>query len=94
MAEIIASNAKERVEEIAGEKVFVMNSGARNAERKFVLTRGRVGGTATPGEESIWTIWKPEMKRNLFFGSTLSIITKGGWTWSTECAPLGATLTP
>ena len=47
------SLAKERVEEIAGEKVFVMNSGARNAEQKFVLTRGRVGGTATPGEESI-----------------------------------------
>ena len=39
-------------EDIAGEKVFVMNSGARNAERKFVLTRGRVGGTAIPGEES------------------------------------------
>ena len=94
MAEIIASNAKERVEEIAGEKVFVMNSGARNAERKFVLTRGRVGGTATPGEESIWTIWKPEMRRNLFFGSTLFIIIKGGWTWSTGCAPLGATPTP
>ena len=53
MAEIIASNAKERVEEIAGEKVFVMNSGARNVGREFVLTRGRAGEMATPGEESI-----------------------------------------
>ena len=86
---MIAFNAK--VKEIAGEKAFVMNSGARNVGREFVHIRGRAGEMATPEEESIWTIWKPEMKRNLFFGSTLSIIIKGGWTWSTGCAPLGAT---
>ena len=40
-------------EEIAGEKVFVMNSGARNVGREFVLTRGRAEEMATPGEESI-----------------------------------------
>ena len=31
-----------------------------------MLTRGRVGGTATPGGESIKTICKPEMRRNPF----------------------------
>ena len=40
MAEMIVFNAKVREEEIAGEKVFVMNSGARNVGREFVLTRG------------------------------------------------------
>ena len=40
-------------EEIAGEKVFVMSSGARNVGREFVLTRGRAGEMATLGEESI-----------------------------------------
>ena len=93
MAEMIVFNAKGRAEEIAGEKVFVTNSGARNVGREFVHIRGRAGEMATPEEESIWTIWKPEMRRNLFFGSTLFIITKGGWTWSTGCAPLGATPT-
>ena len=94
MAEKNASNVKEKEEEIAGEKVFVTICGARNVEWKFVATRGRVEGMAIPGEESIRTIWRPEMKRNMFFGSILSIIIRGGWTWSTECAPLGATLTP
>ena len=32
MAEMIVFNAKVREEEIAGEKVFVMNFGARNVE--------------------------------------------------------------
>ena len=94
MAEIIAFNAKGREEEIAGEKAFVTSSGARNVGREFVLTRGRAAETATPEEESIWTTWKAEMRRNLFFGSTLSIIIKEGRTWSTECAPLGVTPTP
>ena len=80
MAEMIVFNAKVREEEIAGEKVFVMNSGARNVGREFVHIRGRAGEMATPGEESIWIIWKPEMRRNLFFGSTLAIIIRGGWT--------------
>ena len=53
MAETIVFNAKVKEEEIAGEKVFVMNSGARNVGREFVLTRGRAGEMATPGEESI-----------------------------------------
>ena len=37
---MIAFNAKVKEEEIAGEKAFVMNSGARNVGREFVLTRG------------------------------------------------------
>ena len=32
-------------------------------------TREKVGVTAIPGEESIRTIWKPEMRRNLCSGS-------------------------
>ena len=94
MAEIIAFNAKGREEEIAGEKAFVTSFGARNVGREFVLTRGRAAEMATPEEESIWTTWKAEMRRNLFFGSTLSTITRGGWTCPTGCAPLGATPTP
>ena len=78
MAEIIAFNAKGREEEIAGEKAFVTSFGARNVGREFVLTRGRAAEMATPEEESIWTTWKAEMRRNLFFGSTLFIIIKEG----------------
>ena len=91
---MIASNAKEREEEIAGEKVFVMTFGAMNVGWKSVHTKGRRGGTATPGEESIRTIWKPEMRRNLCSGYILFTITRGGWTCPTRCEPLGATPTP
>ena len=50
---MIVSNVEEEEEEIAGGKVFVTTFGATNVEWECVPTRGRVGGTATPGEESI-----------------------------------------
>ena len=33
-----------------------------------MLILGKVGEMATPEEASIWTTWKPEMRRNLFSG--------------------------
>ena len=46
------------------------------------------------GRNGIRTTCKPEMRRNRFSGSILFIITRGECTWSTGCAPLGATPTP
>ena len=76
MVERNAFNARRRVVEIAGGKVFVMTCGAMNVEWRCAPTRGSLAGMVLQEVASTKPFSKPEMRRGRSSGFTLFIITR------------------